>query len=346
MLLDRVSRMFSVAGIVVPCINLSLNLMIILPNILRLSEVAPSSFLAFCLCLIDAMSVANIGIISVLNIVNGEIKVHPLVCQLQASFTVFGSLASILICFGLTLFRYLIVVQKRPLPRHFKTFYLLGVFFVAAVVATLPFMTQSANMYYTLRPSNVYCGPKWSLRDPRGLGLIITTLTVASITVVFITYAYSAMVGKVTEVLTATKNLASSAEMAPQQKESGDANTGDSSFASKMMDGESCPTKTRKTEKGINKETAEMEKLLFELMRQSIAIVGAFIVGWSPYLFTAVFEAVSGSAASPACDLTATYIIAVYEGANPIIVFIYDRDLSKNCKRVILGACKNAEVNA
>ncbi|KAJ3224209.1 hypothetical protein HDU81_008703 [Chytriomyces hyalinus] len=349
--LDHVSRMTSITGVVITCLNFPLNLMIILPNVWYLWEIAPSSFLAFWLCLIDAISIANMGLIAILSLANETIEESPVICQLHACFTTFASLASILICFGLTLFRYLIVVQKRTLPRFFTTFYLMGVFTVAGFVSTPPFMTGSADLYYTMRPSKAYCGPKWSLHDPRSLVLIITSLGVASFTVVFITYAYMAMVGKVMEVLTLTKDLASSAEIMPQQQDSVDANTGYGSIAPKILgsscpDVESVPLKPRKPEKGVNKETAEMEKLQFELMRQSIVIVCAFIIGWAPYLFMAVYEVVSGSPVSPACDFAATFIVAVYEGVNPIIVFIYDRDLGKNCRRVILGSYKKVEVNA
>ncbi|KAJ3248962.1 hypothetical protein HDU77_007916 [Chytriomyces hyalinus] len=349
--LDDVSRLTSIVGVVITCLNLPLNLMIVLPNVWYLSEIAPSSFLAFWLCLIDAISIINMGLISILTLANGEMDENPAICQLHATLTTFASLASILICFGLTLFRYLIVVKKRTLPRYFTSFYLLGVVVVAAVASTLPFMTQSADIYYTMRPSNAYCGPKWSLHDPRSLVLIITSLGVASITVVFIAYAYMAMVGKVMEVLTFTKDLASSVELASQPKEWGDGKTNEGSVAPKLLssshvDTESVPTKSRKGDKAINKETAEMEKLQFELMRQSIVIVCAFIIGWAPYLFMAVFEAISGTAVSPACDFAVTFIVAVYEGVNPIIVFVYDRDLGKNCRRVIPGGYKTREAKA
>ncbi|KAJ3244807.1 hypothetical protein HDU77_009738 [Chytriomyces hyalinus] len=236
----------------------------------------PSSFLVFWLSSIDSIVLLNTLLIAGVNLVTGELVPDSVICQLHASVTVFASLASILLCFGLTLFRYLIVVHQVTLPLNFSLGYVVTIVSLASTVAALPFVMGSAEPFYVMRPSKVHCAPNWSLRSVQSSVVILFCFSVSSATLCFIIYAYTAMVGRVVQVLTYTKDIASSADGHP------DAKTGESSTSVER----GCVVQKSKTEKGANKETAEMEKLQRELMIQSIVVVGAFLMGWTPYVIS------------------------------------------------------------
>ncbi|KAJ3399444.1 hypothetical protein HDU80_007878 [Chytriomyces hyalinus] len=253
------------------------NLLLVSPNVRHLGKIAPSSFLVFWLSSIDSIVLLNTLLIAGVSLVTGELVPDSVICQLHASVAVFASIASILLCFGLTLFRYLIVVHQVSLPRNFSLGYVVTIVALASTVAALPFMMGPAEPFYGMRPSRVHCAPNWSLRSVQSSIVILVCFSVASITLCFIIYAYTAMVGRVVQVLIYTKGIASSAVGNPEVK------TGE--FCSTSVEQGSIVQKS-KPEKGANNETAEMEKLQRELMIQSIVIVGAFLMGWTPYVIS------------------------------------------------------------
>ncbi|KAI8832102.1 hypothetical protein BJ741DRAFT_615312 [Chytriomyces cf. hyalinus JEL632] len=77
----------------------------------------------------------------------------------------------------------------------------------------------------------------------------------------------------------------------------------------------------------------KLEKRQRDLMKQSVVVVVAFMIGWAPYLCMALFEYFSNSRASPALDFGTTTAVAVYELLNPLIIIRFDRDIGKNCRR-------------
>ncbi|KAI8845007.1 hypothetical protein BJ741DRAFT_644513 [Chytriomyces cf. hyalinus JEL632] len=309
------------------------NLLLVSPNVRHLAKIAPSSFLVFWLSSIDSIALLNTLLVAGVNLITGELVLDSVICQLHASVTVFASLASILLCFGLTLFRYLIVVYQVMLPRNFSLGYVVTIVSLASTVAALPFMMGSAEPFYIMLPSRVHCAPNWSLRSVQSSVVILFCFSVSSTTLCFIIYAYTAMVGRVVQVLAYTKGIASSADGNPDVK------TGESAISVEI----GSIARISKTEKGANKETAEMEKLQRELMIQCIVVVGAFLMGWAPYVIMAVVEYASGSNASPIFDFSVTAIVAFYEMVNPVIVFLYDRDIGRNCKRAYFGASPRGE---
>ncbi|KAI8832103.1 hypothetical protein BJ741DRAFT_667407 [Chytriomyces cf. hyalinus JEL632] len=141
------------------------NLLLVSPNVRHLGKIAPNSVLVFWLSSIDSIMLLNTLLVAGVNLVTGELVPDSVICQLHGSVTGFSSLAYILLCFGLTLFRYLGVVHQVPLPRNFSLGYVVAIVPLASTVAALPFMMGSAEPFYVMRPSKVHCVPNWSHRS-------------------------------------------------------------------------------------------------------------------------------------------------------------------------------------
>ncbi|KAI8845000.1 hypothetical protein BJ741DRAFT_586582 [Chytriomyces cf. hyalinus JEL632] len=161
--LDTPNLCFSSVFAIVGFIGSATNLLVVLPNVRYLTRIVPSSFLVFWLCLFDSVAIVNGGIISASILAIGEND--AVTCRLHAILSVFGNTSSILLCFGLALFRHLIVVHQTYLPKYFATFFVVGVVVFAALVSSLPFMMGSQEQTYKMRPCNVHCAPDWSQRD-------------------------------------------------------------------------------------------------------------------------------------------------------------------------------------
>ncbi|KAI8845002.1 hypothetical protein BJ741DRAFT_573085 [Chytriomyces cf. hyalinus JEL632] len=231
------SVIFTVFGL----IGSALNLLVVIPNVSHIANLAPSWFLVF-------------WWISTLNLVAGEISCNTEACRFHAVVTVFGRISSILLCFGLTLFRYLIVVHQRDVPKNFTAFYFLGVVIFSAVVSLLPFMTGSnestfcdqARLTARLTGANETC--KCCQHD-----------TVLS---------YAAMAGTIVQVFHTVKNVASAKSQLTQEG----SNT--SSHISSQKNSLS----------RVAQHTIKLEKRQNGIMKQSAVIVVAFMIGWTTYL--------------------------------------------------------------
>ncbi|KAJ3226836.1 hypothetical protein HDU78_010173 [Chytriomyces hyalinus] len=324
--LDGLSLAFLVTHGIILGVGLCLNLVVVVPNIGSLRKIAPSSFLVFWLCLFDVFAIANNLYITVQALLEGGIDNTPLLCQVHAFISVFGNTTSLLLCFGLTLFRYLIVVQQLNPPTFFASFYFLGILCLAAVIAALPFMLQTTQTYI-LRPSSIYCGVQWSQHDLRSGVLIWFCFIVIAVTLGSIVFAYAAMIGKVRQVFSKVKEH--TRESGLKASEQGEVKN---VIESRSATDGSFITVSRKT-----LEKTDMDTRQAQLMKQSIMVVGAFLTGWTPYIIMALWEYASGTQASPVFDFVSTVVVGLYEAVNPIIILVFDRDLRANCDRILLG---------
>ncbi|KAJ3244384.1 hypothetical protein HDU78_011035 [Chytriomyces hyalinus] len=285
------SAVFTVLGL----IGSTSNLLVVVPNAWHVANLCPSSFLVFWLCLFDSVAIVNSGLVSAFNIIAGEISYNADICRFHAVVSVFGSVSSILLCFGLTLFRYLIVVHQRDLPKYFTTFYFLGVVAFSAVVSLLPFMMGSQERIYILRPSNAHCAPDWSQRDVQSSILIWIYFSVATMTLCFIVYAYAAMAGTIVQVFAGIKSVGST-----KAKPVSNRKRWLLSDKTDRVSSAEHATNSERTQEGSNtsfhissqknslsrdaQRTMKLEKRQSDLIKQSVVVVVAFMIGWAPYL--------------------------------------------------------------
>ncbi|KAJ3237523.1 hypothetical protein HDU81_009337 [Chytriomyces hyalinus] len=243
-----------------------------------LRKIAPSSFLVFWLCLFDVFAIGNNLYITIHALVEGGIDANPSWCQVHAFISVFGNLTSLLLCFGLTLFRYLIVVQQITPPNYFASFYLRGILCLTALIAALPFMLHTTHTYI-LRPSSIYCGVQWSQHDTKSGALIWSCFSIISLTLGFIVFAYAAMIGKVRGVFSMVKEITRESVVTPSEQ--GDVRNGKDSKS--LTEGSFTSTGRRTLGK---REKTCTDPRQAQLIKQSMMVVGAFLTGWTPYIIS------------------------------------------------------------
>ncbi|TPX62749.1 hypothetical protein CcCBS67573_g08812 [Chytriomyces confervae] len=350
--LDTLNLCFSTVFALLGIIGSTANLLVVLPNVRYLTRIAPSSFLVFWLCLFDSVAVANSVVISLSNLASGEINFDADSCRLNAGVAVFGNISSILLCFGLTLFRYLIVVHQKDLPKNFATWFLLGVVFSATLVAVLPFIMGSQEHTYKMRPCNAHCAPDWSQRDIKSSILIWICFSIATITLCFVVYAYGAMAGTIVQVFTGVKNVGrgggtskpGKSRKIRQQTDKMERTSTVEQTTNSMLSNEGTSSNMSSQKNSLSRDaqhTLKLEKRQRDIMMQSIVVVGAFMIGWAPYICMAAYEYFSNSRVSPAVDFAATGVVAIYELVNPLIIMHFDRDIGKNCRRAFFSlTCK------
>ncbi|KAJ3221704.1 hypothetical protein HDU81_010386 [Chytriomyces hyalinus] len=92
----------------------------------------------------------------------------------------------------------------------------------------------------------------------------------------------------------------------------------------------------RKVEVGVN-ENANRQKVVWT---QSILIVLAYVLGWTPYFVLLVYEAGTGTAAPPEFDFVSMFMVVVWGAVNPVLVWLFDPEIrstvSKSVKAVLV----------
>ncbi|KAJ3391786.1 hypothetical protein HDU84_005348 [Entophlyctis sp. JEL0112] len=146
-----------------------LNSFLLLANCRNLSELPPSSLLAFC---------------------------TSAACQAHGIIELISGLGSISICFGLTFIRYSVIVWKVYPRRTFVAIFVVVSATTAAVVSVTPSVIGNASTQYVLRASGVYCMAAWYYSPAfTGVCLSILALPLCSIA-----YAYAHIYYCVTSV--------------------------------------------------------------------------------------------------------------------------------------------------
>ncbi|KAI8821207.1 hypothetical protein BJ741DRAFT_117933 [Chytriomyces cf. hyalinus JEL632] len=116
---------FSLIFSVVVSISALLNACILISNAPHLRRLPPSSFLIYWLCAYDSLVVINDLMVSAANLIHGHTNHFPPdTCYLHGFLAMFGSFASLLLCLGLTLFRYLVIIKKTKIRHVWAYLYL------------------------------------------------------------------------------------------------------------------------------------------------------------------------------------------------------------------------------
>ncbi|KAJ3399448.1 hypothetical protein HDU80_007882 [Chytriomyces hyalinus] len=233
--LDTLNLFFSAIFAIFGFIGTATNLLVVIPNAGYLTRIAPSSFLVFWLCFFDSIALTNSALVAASNLATGELNYDAASCRFHAGVSVFGNVSSILLCFGLTLFRYLIVVHQKDIPKNF--------------------------------------------------------VSIATITLCFVVYAYAAMAGTILEVFATVKDVGGGRVASKRVKIRNDRNETDDK-KDRMSSAERASNSVV-TEGGVSSQNNQsrdfqsarkLEKRQHGIMKQSIVVVGAFMIGWAPYI--------------------------------------------------------------
>ncbi|KAJ3256039.1 hypothetical protein HDU77_003423 [Chytriomyces hyalinus] len=356
--LNTLDWQFSLIFSVVVSISALLNSYILISNAPHLRRLPPSSFLIYWLCAYDSLVVINDLMVSAANLIHGNTNHFPPdTCYLHGFLAMFGSLASLLLCLGLTLFRYLVIIKKTKIRRVWAYLYLVLISAVAALASAMPFILGSQTWTYEMRPSNVYCAVAWYRHDPRTSALVYSALTIVTLPLAFIGYVYYCIYREISFIFEATRNALSNnsgsvpvaAADASQSVTEPDRKLPKGSLAVPVPE-VPCTRKVRtgslkrggaysstgavKTSSRREKKTEE-DLLQDALLKQSIMIVFGFAAGWAPYVAVGLVENISGQRATPEWDFVGVLCIVIYEAINPVVIFLFDRDIKENCVNFI-----------
>ncbi|KAJ3242305.1 hypothetical protein HDU81_005057 [Chytriomyces hyalinus] len=317
MALDTLSTWCSIVFLVIGSVAISFNYAIVLLNLTHAQQIAPSSFIILWLCFFDGSSILSNVIVTVQHLLRNHISDDALSIQLHAALIVFAQCSSLLLCFGLTFFRYLVIVQSMQLSRNFATVYTSSVAVISGLVAGIPFFFGTQSKSYILRPSTVYCSPDWSLRNSNEVLLTWACFAAVFLPTIFVVYAYIAIMSTVRQSVLEVR----SSQMIIGDT-AGAAGTDMDTSEGGIIAGEKIRPRPK------------MELQQDHLLKQSVIIICAFLIGWTPYVIMAAYEFASGIRASPIFDYAAATCVTVYDVFNPVIVYKYDRDIRANCNKV------------
>ncbi|KAJ3252087.1 hypothetical protein HDU77_005446 [Chytriomyces hyalinus] len=80
----------------------------------------------------------------------------------------------------------------------------------------------------------------------------------------------------------------------------------------------------KKTAAHVASENAKRQKAVWT---QSILIVLAYVMGWTPYFVLLLCEAASGTAAPPEFDFVSMFMIVMWGAVNPVLVWLFDPEI-------------------
>ncbi|KAI8838494.1 hypothetical protein BJ741DRAFT_601233, partial [Chytriomyces cf. hyalinus JEL632] len=74
----------------------------------------------------------------------------------------------------------------------------------------------------------------------------------------------------------------------------------------------------------------EEEAKQIALLMQSVAIVGVFLMGWTPFLFATVYEIITGTKAHPDFEFAGEMFVSMNDLLNPVVVMVFDDKIRRN----------------
>ncbi|KAJ3250567.1 hypothetical protein HDU77_006554 [Chytriomyces hyalinus] len=85
--------------------------------------------------------------------------------------------------------------------------------------------------------------------------------------------------------------------------------------------------------KTLKRKRTKDEAKQIALLMQSIAIVGLFLMGWTPYLSMGLYEIVTGTKVPLHFEFTAEIFVSINDLLNPVVVMIFDDNMRRNVLR-------------
>ncbi|KAJ3071426.1 hypothetical protein HDU98_005355 [Podochytrium sp. JEL0797] len=277
-------RALWITAVTMCSISFLLNFLIIITNLAKIHKLTIASFLVYFMCVGGILVSLPVLILDSQNLAFNRIMVSDVACQIHAVFLVIGVGLSVVLCLGLTLLRYSMVVLKTEIHSlSFASQYTVGIFLFFLLLTTLPFMLNHADIYI-LRPSHVYCAINFA--DRSTAGLVVNSIYVLAMVAptALIGFAYFSIYRVTTKMFDSKSEISSAVSM------------------------------------------------------QCLAIVVTFMMGWTLMTFVIFYELIAGKLVHPYVDFAAACLIALYEIVNPIVVFIFYKDIRQNAVEAVLWA--------
>ncbi|KAI9338437.1 hypothetical protein BDR26DRAFT_935180 [Obelidium mucronatum] len=317
------------------------NLLIVLSSSQRLKTLSPTSYLTYFLCFSDSIVATTeftIGLLSTLQHSSSTASEPIIPCQIHAFLQVFPCSTSLLLCLGLTYFRYAVIITETHLTTSFARRYTLSCFALCILIASLPFLVGSSTRTYTLQPSRLYCATAWYSRDLKTLGLIAVNIVTLRRSVVELRTSDTSC----SKEGSGKRELSScgggggggggvgASETRLNLKESKQSLV-EVSAATTAPGAAGNTTQTSRV--SITTKRAEKEQRV--LLNQSLVIVLSFLLGWLPYLTLMITELVTAEPVSPGYDFLAFYFTVLVEATNPIIVLSFNKELREHAFKML-----------
>ncbi|KAJ3243235.1 hypothetical protein HDU78_000695 [Chytriomyces hyalinus] len=346
---------YSTTTTVIDSIGTLFNLILIVPNLWRVRSLTPSSLLIVCLCCSDALLLSNCLTLAATHLRRGDVEYDPIICQIHGFLITFCSLWSLGLCTGLTLFRYIIIIRKTSVSHQYAYMYLAGSAAFCAITAGLPFILSAGDRIYLMAQTHMNCTVAWSNTDTTTRVISWICMSVIIIPVSSMGFAYIRIYSEVSKVFGAFRKSFAVA---------GDDFSGDQERGSKTLHQDSkhqeghhpskISTNPGKETNDINdtlenvrkpsfdKEGHRLPKMLknrkrteeetkqIALLMQSIAIVGLFMIGWTPYLSMGLYEIVTGTKVHPDYEFAAEMFASMNDSLNPVVVMVFDDKIRSN----------------
>ncbi|KAJ3400767.1 hypothetical protein HDU80_006621 [Chytriomyces hyalinus] len=274
----------------------------------------------------------------------GDLEYNPIICQIHGFLITFCSLLSLGLCTGLTLFRYIIIVRKTPVLLQCAHAYLAGSAAFCALIAGLPFICNAGERIYIMAQTHMNCTVAWSNTDTTSRVISWICMSIIIIPVSCMGFAYTQIYSEVSKVFGAFRKsfaVAGDNLSGDQQRGSKTTNpdsnhqggyhpskisTNPENFRKPSFDEEAHrPPKMLKKRKRTEEETKQMA-----LLMQSIAIVGLFLIGWTPYLSMGLYEIVTGTKVHPDFEFAAEMFASMNNSLNPVVAMVFDDKIRGN----------------
>ncbi|KAJ3232154.1 hypothetical protein HDU78_007292 [Chytriomyces hyalinus] len=222
---------------------------------------------------------------------------------------------------ALTYLRYKMIIYCQKVTIKFLVASISTVAFGSFVVAGLLFPLGSQDVSYIMQPSGDNCTPRWHGRDPPTLVMVISCIMSLAVPSAGMGYVYFQIYRKVSTTFEAFKGAIIYSYESCLQFATGRISVPTKSNSRQLTRSSTPPTKGAKSE--------EEEKQM-QLLIQSLAIVGVFVVGWAPYFMLVMMEVISGVAEATDVELAADFVMLLNFVANPIVILVFDEDIRNN----------------
>ncbi|KAJ3265049.1 threalose-6-phosphate phosphatase [Chytriomyces hyalinus] len=304
--MDSAHRAFSWTKVITEGIALLLNFTLIVSNIRFIRKLPHAWTLA------------------ATHLVRNSLEYDKRVCQIHGAMVVGGALVSMSLCAGLTLLRYRVIVKAQKITNIFLATYISTSVVVATTVVGFPFLLGSQDESYFMQPSGDNCTPRWHGRHPQTVVLTSLCAIILATPLVGIAYAYYRIYQKVSTTFETFKNTG----VVAYERDLNTSSTPGTMNASIPSDSGQ-QTKSAIFQNGRRKKSEEEEKQI-NLLIQSIAIVGLFIVGWGPYFLFGVTELLTGVQQATEFEFAADFVSQLNYVANPIVILVFDKEIRSN----------------
>ncbi|KAJ3129294.1 hypothetical protein HK100_008717 [Physocladia obscura] len=280
------------------------NFVVVASSIGDMDRFSPTTYLAFCMCLTDVINSTS-AFITVLEIqFIKEVAANSWICSIDGFFNLYSIANNLTIVFGLTICRYYAIVHSIQISRDpICTIYSLGCGVLTILLGCLPFVLKSS---YHLQPSGVYCSIDWTAKSDSTKIVVGITLVVICLPILFILFVYTAIFLKARKtalelksVLIETDGLLDTERPSTAGGRTSIAGPSSKSRAASIYEPCSARISTRipgqskfarlsasAANEEVRPETAVTKSLdedQNKLLKQSLIIVGLFLMTWSPY---------------------------------------------------------------